>query len=290
MQFSLGPLLFYWPSAATQAFYQQVANSNADVVYLGDSVCSKRNEMALTDWLAIGETLSATGKQVVISSLALVQSKKDSTLVEQYVSNDQYLVEANDFAAVQLASEHKLPFVIGPAINCYNLGALKQLMAAGAKRWVVPVELSGSWLTSIVDELKAQGLRDQLEIELLAHGHLPLAYSARCFTARSENRPKDNCQRCCINYPNGRLVSNQEDQQLFLLNGIQTMSGSRYNLINQLPELEKLVDIVRISPESEHSLQILEQFRSQLAQFSHQPLASDESNGYWHQIAGFQQQ
>ncbi|MBP6384838.1 MAG: U32 family peptidase, partial [Aeromonas sp.] len=42
MQFSLGPLLFYWPKADTQAFYQAAADSQADIIYLGETVCSKR--------------------------------------------------------------------------------------------------------------------------------------------------------------------------------------------------------------------------------------------------------
>ncbi len=53
-----------------------------------------------------------------------------------------------------------------------------------------------------------------------------LAYSARCFTARSENRAKDDCETCCQKkYPQGRQVLSQENQQVFVLNGIQTQSG-----------------------------------------------------------------
>ncbi len=85
-------------------------------------------------------------------------------------------------------------------------------------------------------------------MEVLSYGHLPLAYSARCFTARSEDRPKDECETCCIKYPNGRNVLSQENQQVFVLNGIQTMSGYVYNLGNQLTSMQGLVDIVRLSP------------------------------------------
>ena len=73
------------------------------------------------------------------------------------------------------------------------------------------------------------GIRNQFEVEVLSYGHLPLAYSARCFTARSEDRPKDECETCCIKYLNGRNVLSQENQQVFVLNGIQTMSGYVYN-------------------------------------------------------------
>ncbi len=67
-------------------------------------------------------------------------------------------------------------------------------------------------------------------MEVLSYGHLPLAYLPRFrFTARSEDRPKDE-QTCCIKYPNGRDVLSQENQQVFVLNGDQTMSGYVYNL------------------------------------------------------------
>jgi hypothetical protein len=42
--------------------------------------------------------------------------------------------------------ELSMPFVAGPAINCYNLSTLKILLKRGMTRWVMPVELSGDWL------------------------------------------------------------------------------------------------------------------------------------------------
>lgn len=50
----------------------------------------------------------------------------------------------------------------------------------------------------------------------------------------------------------GLTADSQEGEQVFVLNGIQTQSGHCYNLINQLPEMEGLVDIVRLSPEKRH--------------------------------------
>ncbi len=45
MQFSLGPILYYWPKAEVEAFYQAAADSQADVIYLGETVCAKRREL-----------------------------------------------------------------------------------------------------------------------------------------------------------------------------------------------------------------------------------------------------
>lgn len=90
--------------------------------------------------------------------------------------------------------------------------------------------------------------RQQFEVEVFAYGHLPLAYSARCFTARSLDKPKDNCELACIHYPTGRLASSREGQKVFNLNGIQTQSGYCYNLGNELEGMAGLVDVVRLSP------------------------------------------
>jgi collagenase-like PrtC family protease len=43
-------------------------------------------------------------------------------------------------------------------------------------------------------------------------------------------------------------VLSQENQQVFVLNGIQTMSGYVYNLGNELASMHGLVDMVRLSP------------------------------------------
>ena len=50
------------------------------------------------------------------------------------------------------------------------------------QRWTMPVELSRDWLAELLDDCSARGLRNQFEVEVFAYGHLPLAYSARCFT------------------------------------------------------------------------------------------------------------
>ena len=64
-------------------------------------------------------------------------------------------------------------------------------------RWCMPVELSREWLNNLLIQCEELAIRDKFEVEVFAYGHLPLAYSARCFTARSENRAKDDCETCC---------------------------------------------------------------------------------------------
>jgi len=120
------------------------------------------------------------------------------------------------------------------------------------------------------------------EIEIFAYGHLPLAYSARCFTARAENRPKDDCQFCCQNYPEGIPLLSQEGEALFTINGIQTMSASVSNL---LADYQGLVDrgaaLLRLSPRAAGMEEVIGAFDA-VRKGALPPLAVDGCNGYWH--------
>lgn len=289
MKYSLGPVLWYWPKETLNAFYQAAASSQADVIYLGESVCSKRRATKTADWLSMAKSLASAGKQVVLSTLALVQSPSELTELKRYVDNGEFLIEANDVGAVTLANEAGVPFVAGPALNVYNAVTLQLLLKMGMTRWCMPVELSRDWLVQLLKQCDELGIRQQFEVEVLSYGYLPLAYSARCFTARSENRSKDECQTCCIVYPQGRRVRTQEDQQVFVLNGIQTMSGNCYNLGNDLISMQGLVDIVRLSPQDAETLSMVDRFRAN--ETGHQPLMmarSYDCNGYWRRVAGLE--
>lgn len=291
MKYSLGPVLYYWPKETLEQFYQAAAASHADIVYLGEAVCSKRRETKVADWLEMAKALAAAGKQVVLSTLALVQAPSELGELKRYVENGDFLIEANDLGAVNMAAERKLPFVAGHALNCYNAVALRLLRKQGMVRWCMPVELSRDWLENLLTQCESLGIRDQFEVEVFSYGHLPLAYSARCFTARSENRGKDECETCCIKYPNGRNMRSQEDQQVFVLNGIQTMSGYVYNLGNELRTMQGLVDIVRLSPMGNETLAVLDQFRAN--ENGATPLVLEnhsDCNGYWRRLAGLELQ
>lgn len=288
MKLSLGPSLFFWPKKNVENFYEEAKRSDADVIYMGETVCSKRRELRAKDWLALAKDVAQSGKQVVISTMALLESPTELTMMKKLCNNGDFLIEANDLSAVQIMHKLGLPFVVGPAINCYNLSTLKVLIKQGMTRWVMPVELSGDWLKSLLTQADEQNIRNQFECEVFSWGYMPLAYSARCFTARSEDRPKDDCKYCCINYPQGRKMNSQEGQEVFVLNGIQTMSGYQYNLINELHKMQSIgVDIARISADSKGAFSQLSAFKNQLLTEQKIPLnPSLECNGYWHKIPG----
>ncbi|WLI04381.1 U32 family peptidase [Pseudomonas sp. FP597] len=286
MKLSLGPVLFYWDKQYLGRFYADMADLPLDVIYLGETVCAKRRALSLDQWLGLGRELQAGSQaQIVLSSLTLIEAASELSSLRRLCDNGELLVEANDMGAVQMLIERKLPFVGGPALNLYNGHALVQLLDAGMQRWVPPVECSQALIVDVLQQVRELG-RALPEVEIFAYGHLPLAYSARCFTARAENRPKDDCQFCCLNYPDGMALTSQEGQALFTLNGIQTMSADVTNLLADYPALVNGgADLLRLSPRAEGMVEVVRAF-DQVRQGAMPPLFVDGCNGYWHGQAG----
>lgn len=294
MKLSLGPILYYWPHQKVADFYQQAIQSPAEIIYLGEAVCSKRQELRTPDWLMLAAELAESGKEVVLSTLALIEARSELSTLRKICDNSGCLIEANDMAAVELMSEQKLPFVAGTSINIYNAYTLQTLYRAGLQRWVMPVELNRTVLENILIDARRLGFYDDIETEVFSYGRLPLAYSARCFTARAKSLPKDNCQLKCLEYPDGIPLHTQENQSLFTINGIQTQSGQIYNLLGDCATMKNLgVDIIRISPTGTDVFDVVNRFSQvingevaldQLIGSDHQN--KEYCNGYWYSLPG----
>ncbi len=256
MRLSVGPIQYFWQRQQVLSFYEHVAGSAAEIVYLGEVICSKRREMTLDDWLAVGRELEQCGKEVILSSLTLLEAASELSSLESLCLNESFMVEANDVTAIQILSRAGKAFVTGPSVNIYNDRTLQLLAGKGLRRWVLPVELDLAMLRDMQDR-RPTGV----ETEVFALGRLPLAYSARCYTARSHNLPKDNCRFVCLDYPDGRLLKTREGEAFLVLNGIQTQSALTHQVLEQMPELEALgVDVLRISPQASGTLRIIEIF------------------------------
>lgn len=243
MKISVGPILYYWGREEVLAFYRELAELPVDIVYLGEVVCSKRRTLRRADWRRIGGDLLAAGKEVVFSTLALIEAESELAYLRG-IAAEHLWIEANDMAAVEAVAGQ--PFVAGPHLNVYNLETLQVLAQRGARRWVAPVELDTGTLAGILSSRPPD-----LEAEVFAFGRLPLAFSARCFTARAHRRQKDDCGFVCQQYPDGLTLHTREREPFLALNGIQTQSVRVHSAVASLGMLaEAGVDIVRLSPHS----------------------------------------
>jgi len=290
---ALGPVLYYWSKETLLDFYEQVVETPVDIIYLGETICSKRKSLRTADWLDLAQRLVGAGKEVVLSTLTLLEAESELKTLRRLCDNGQFMVEANDMAAVyQLDGA---AFVTGPSVNVYNTRTLTRLADLGLRRWVLPVELSRETLADLHNNRPAG-----VETEVFVFGRLPLAYSARCFTARAYNLPKDDCQYRCLDDPDGLTLSSQEDQPFLTLNGIQTQSAQTYNLLPALAEIKAMgVHVVRISPQSRHTDKVIDIFYRGLQEpesvsegMAHleRLMPMGACDGYWYGNAGIADQ
>ena len=285
MKLSLGPLQYFWPRERTLAFYREAAAWPVDIVYLGETVCSKRRELRTAEWIALAEELAAAGKEVVLSSLSLVEAESELGVVDRLAAHGGFKLEANDLSAVQVCRERGTPFVAGPSLNLYNHRALALLVEDGLVRWVPGVE-QGEVLVRELRQAFEADVGTMPELEVIAWGRLPLAYSARCFTARALDVAKDQCGFRCIDYPDALPLATREGRPFLRINGIQVLGEEITDLGPELPALDALgVDILRLYPQAEDMEAVVRHFDVARGHDT-APARLGERNGYWHGEAG----
>ena len=170
MQLTLGPVLFAWERPQLLDFYAEISSQPLDVIYLGETVCSKRRALSLDDWLGLARDLREACKaKIVLSGLTLLEAASELSSLRRLCDNGELMVEANDLGAVQFLAAKGVGFVGGAALNIYNGLALAELTACGLQRWVPPVECSAE----LIRQVRLEGVEQSLVVLVLHHAHHP---------------------------------------------------------------------------------------------------------------------
>jgi len=238
--------------------------------------------------------LAAAGKEAVMSSQSLIESESDLKALRRIVAQADFRVEANDMSAVRLlTAAGRRDWIAGPTLNIFNPHTLGLIAEAGAMRWVAPPEMSGA----VLAELLGAGA-PAIETEVFGWGRLPLAHSARCFTARHYNLQKDTCEFRCLGLDDGLLLRTREGEPFLTLNGVQTQSARVHNLLGDLPAVGRSAQLLRVSPQRNDTAKVLELFRDAIAgsvtpqdafRRSAEFMGEAPCNGFWHGRAGVEQ-
>ena len=245
MELTVGANQFFWTADDWSAFYASISAAPVDRVVLGEVICSKRLPFYQDRIPAAIEALLAAGKEVAVTSLALITLKRERKQMAE-LAEAGVEVEVNDLTALAFLPKGTA-FSVGPLVNVYNEGTLAWLADRGATRICLPPELP---LASVA-ALAAEGAARGVVIEVWGHGRLPLAISGRCYHARLHKRTKDNCQFACEDDPDGLSVRTLEDQPFLAMNGVQTLSDSCASMAHQVEALRTTgVGALRLSPQT----------------------------------------
>ncbi len=261
MELTVGPSQFFWPAEFWSSFYQDLAQSPVDHVVIGELVCSKRLPFYQDHIPDAISALIAAGKQVALTSLALVTLKRERKLTAE-LAEMGVMVEVNDLTALAHLPEGTA-FTVGPLVNVYNEGTLRWLASRGTRRVCLPPELPLASVETLTRTAGDLGIA----VEVWGHGRLPLAISGRCYHARLHGRTKDNCQFACEDDPDGLEVRTRDGKPFMAMNGVQTLSDSYACTDHQIEQLRAIgVSALRLSPQSQEFLRLCALYRKRVDQ------------------------
>lgn len=243
MDLTVGPNPFFWSAEAVRRFYASLAQAPVARVALGEWVCSKRLPFWQTEIPAAIEVLQAAGKEVAISSLALVTLPRERRQTAE-LAEAGLPVEVNDLSALRHLPQGAA-FWVGPVVNVYNEGTLDWLARRGAARICLPPELPLDSVARLAQAGQAAGVA----VEVWGHGRVPLAISGRCYHARLHDRAKDSCQLVCGEDPDGRDIDTLDGRPFLTVNGVQTLGRAVTTAATRIADLRAAgVSALRLSP------------------------------------------
>ncbi len=291
---TLGPCLFNWKLDDWIDFYYKIADeSEVDEVYLGEVVCFKRYPFFKDHIEKVAQRLQKAGKKVHLSTLTLIVEENELRELQELLDKkDDYLIEANDFAALKSLVGKK--HIIGPNINIYNESTLDIMVKNGATRVVLQCELDKNTISTLAAKNKA-------ETEVMIFGRAPLAIATRCYHARIHGTGKKSCGYVCEKDYNGKVLKTLTGESFLSINGTQTMSNTYINLAQELKELqENNVNVFRLSPHYMDMIAIADTFKKVLQNKLDPNEANDKllkilpenekfSNGFYHGTVGKKQ-
>jgi collagenase-like PrtC family protease len=242
MTLTLGPLLHHWTPEHRRDFYARIADeAPVDCVHVGEVVCSRRGAFTDPGLPNLIDRLRRAGKEVVLSTLALVTSQREIDAIAAMAETGM-LVEANDVSCLHVLAGRA--HVVGPLLNVFNEAALAYVAQLGAVRVAPPPEVSEAGLAVFAQSVP------QVAIEATVFGRQTLSVAARCYHARSRGLHRDDCQYVCGQDPDGLPVQTLDGQAFIAVNGTQTMSHGYVALIADLQRLTTLgVRRFRLTPQ-----------------------------------------
>ena len=293
-QLTIAPILFHWSAEQKLDFYARIADeAPVDVVYLGEVICSKRTPFFEKHYDEVAERLTRAGKTVVFSTLAEVMLKRERNMIAGFCDLEDYELEINDSSALWHLDDKS--YRVGSLMNVYNEDTMAYLVAKGATHFSLPAELPRDSVAILAARAKELGVTTEVQV----FGRVSLALSARCYHARAHGRIKDNCQFVCEEDTDGMPLNTLDKEEFLTVNGIQTLSHSYLNLLDDLNDMKQMgISHYRLVPHTQDMVALANIFRDALdetvsvnessAKLAALDIPAPFSNGFWYGQPGHQ--
>lgn len=252
---AIGPAPFNWGRKRLLDFYcREIAGTDVESVYIGNTICHKRNVLDRDDFSTICDALKAKGIKVYYSTLALCTTSEEF----DYVKGIAHLfdgLEINMLGFLNLLNQDEFKdteIILGPYLNIYNWKSASFLKKFNPQRLVAPFEISLENVADIAEKA-------HIPVEVTAWGNLSTALSWRCYTARAVDRSRENCNKVCFEYPEGMLLKTVEGEDIFRIDGLQVQSAKTHCMVEHLQELAMSgISTIRIYPQMGHTKEIVD--------------------------------